>query len=227
MFILKLIFILFLVALLIFIGITLYNKFKNPENSIIESMPFLDEFGHMGDHKTSPRTDDETNHLKNTAINDNFETTNSDEKAISTDGVEKASEKANIVKEKVTVVDTIKKPKKVETIQPAAKIDSVASTISTETISKKLKKESPKAKPTSKNKKPTKKGDNIKKVNGIGPVFEKKLNAIGVNSFEHIANWSDEDMAKIDEDLNLAGRPQREEWIAKAKVLLAAKSADV
>lgn len=68
------------------------------------------------------------------------------------------------------------------------------------------------------------KGDNIKKINGIGPVFEKKLNSIGVNKFEHIAAWSDEDITRIDEQLELSGRPQREEWVRKATILAAEKN---
>ncbi len=68
------------------------------------------------------------------------------------------------------------------------------------------------------------KGDNIKKVNGIGPVFEKKLNSIGINSFEQIASWTNADVERIDNELELSGRPQREEWVSKAKILAAAKN---
>lgn len=82
----------------------------------------------------------------------------------------------------------------------------------------------PKAKPT-KSKAKKIKGDNIKKINGIGPVFEKKLNSIGVDKFEHIAAWSDADAIRIDEQLELSGRPQREDWIAKAKIFAAEKNA--
>lgn len=69
-----------------------------------------------------------------------------------------------------------------------------------------------------------KRNDNIKKINGIGPVFEKKLNKAGINSFAHIANWSDADVEHFDQELNLGGRPQREEWVAKAKILAAAQT---
>lgn len=80
----------------------------------------------------------------------------------------------------------------------------------------------PKAKAVKSKAKKTK-GDNIKKINGIGPVFEKKLNSIGINKFEHIAAWSDADAIRIDEQLELSGRPQREDWIAKAKIFAAEK----
>lgn len=83
-----------------------------------------------------------------------------------------------------------------------------------------------KAKVTKPKVKPKKaKGDNIKKINGIGPVFEKKLNSIGINKFEHIAAWTNADAERIDEQLELSGRPQREDWIAKAKILAAEKNA--
>lgn len=89
-------------------------------------------------------------------------------------------------------------------------------------VSKKSTTKKPAAKKTPN--KTKKKGDNIKKINGIGPVFEKKLNSIGIHKFEHIAAWSDADVERIDNELELSGRPQREEWVAKAKILAAENS---
>jgi large subunit ribosomal protein L21 len=64
---------------------------------------------------------------------------------------------------------------------------------------------------------------NLSLISGIGPTIEKKLRAAGITSWNDIAGWSDEDLAKWDKDLNLRGRAKREEWIEQAKELLAGK----
>ena len=50
-------------------------------------------------------------------------------------------------------------------------------------------------------------------------MLEKKLNALGVTRFDQIANFSDEDIAKIDDALNFKGRILRDDWIGQAKTL--------
>ena len=47
--------------------------------------------------------------------------------------------------------------------------------------------------------------DDLKKITGVGPVLEKKLNALGITRFDQIANLSDEDIAKVDDALNSQG----------------------
>jgi large subunit ribosomal protein L21 len=64
---------------------------------------------------------------------------------------------------------------------------------------------------------------NLSLISGIGPTIEKKLRAAGITSWNDIAGWSDEDLAKWDKDLNLRGRAKREEWVEQAKELLAGK----
>jgi small subunit ribosomal protein S2 len=61
--------------------------------------------------------------------------------------------------------------------------------------------------------------DDLKKISGVGPVLEKKLNALGVTQFEQIANLSDEDIEKIDTALNFKGRISRDDWVGQAKAL--------
>ena len=125
-------------------------------------------------------------------------------------------------------------PLKVATSEPKIsnnKTETPKSSVPPAPKPKNVAKKQPKAKATPSKTKTTKakatkrRGDNIKKINGIGPVFEKKLNSIGVNKFEHIAAWSHADADRIDEQLDLSGRPQREDWIAKAKILAAEKNA--
>lgn len=61
--------------------------------------------------------------------------------------------------------------------------------------------------------------DDLKKIPGIGPVLERKLNELGVTRFSQIAAFSNEDIAKVDERLNFKGRIERDDWIGKAKEL--------
>ncbi|MFT7388015.1 MAG: large subunit ribosomal protein L21 [Candidatus Endobugula sp.] len=62
-------------------------------------------------------------------------------------------------------------------------------------------------------------GDDLSKLTGVGPVLVKKLVEAGVTRFAQIAAWSVEDIALIDEKLNLKGRVERDDWIAQAKEL--------
>ena len=62
-------------------------------------------------------------------------------------------------------------------------------------------------------------GDDLKKLSGVGPALEKKLLAAGVTTFAQIANWTEEDIAAMDEQLSFKGRIQREGWVEQAKEL--------
>jgi len=62
--------------------------------------------------------------------------------------------------------------------------------------------------------------DDLKKIPGIGPVLEGKLNALGVTRFSQIAAFSDEDIAKVDDRLDFKGRIQRDDWVGQAKALI-------
>ena len=62
-------------------------------------------------------------------------------------------------------------------------------------------------------------GDKLTDINGIGPVIEGKLQALGIISFAQIAELSAERIAEIDEQLNFKGRIDREEWVAQASKL--------
>ncbi len=66
---------------------------------------------------------------------------------------------------------------------------------------------------------PAGEANDLKKISGVGPVLEKKLNALGITRFDQVANFSDEDIAKIDEALNFKGRIMRDDWIGQAKTL--------
>ncbi|PCH82122.1 MAG: 50S ribosomal protein L21 [Hyphomicrobiales bacterium] len=70
---------------------------------------------------------------------------------------------------------------------------------------------------------PTGDADDLKKISGVGPVLEKKLNALGITSFDQIAAFTAEDIAKVDEELNFKGRIERDGWLDQAKEFAAAK----
>ncbi len=65
--------------------------------------------------------------------------------------------------------------------------------------------------------------DDLTKLSGVGPALEKKLHEGGVSSFAQIAAWSEDDIAKFDEELNFKGRIAREGWVAQAQALQAEK----
>lgn len=62
-------------------------------------------------------------------------------------------------------------------------------------------------------------GDNLKKITGIGPALEKKLNAAGITTFAQIAALSADDIAKLEEELSLAGRFAKDGWVEQAAEL--------
>jgi small subunit ribosomal protein S2 len=63
--------------------------------------------------------------------------------------------------------------------------------------------------------------DDLAKLPGIGPQIVKKLNDAGIYHYWQIAAMTPEDSAKIDRDLKLAGRIERDGWINLARSLVA------
>ena len=74
--------------------------------------------------------------------------------------------------------------------------------------------------------KPKGEPDDLKLIAGLTPELEKKLNKIGLIKFEQIANLSDDEIAKLDEELKLGGAVERDDWTAKAVALMAETTAD-
>jgi small subunit ribosomal protein S2 len=61
--------------------------------------------------------------------------------------------------------------------------------------------------------------DDLKKIGGVGPVLEQKLNDLGIYHYWQVAALTPEDVARIDEELNSKGRIERDSWIEQAKAL--------
>ncbi|MCB1541805.1 MAG: 30S ribosomal protein S2, partial [Rhodoblastus sp.] len=64
--------------------------------------------------------------------------------------------------------------------------------------------------------------DDLAKLHGVGPQLVKKLNDGGIFHFWQIAAMKPEDAAKVDADLKLNGRIERDGWISQARGFLAA-----
>jgi large subunit ribosomal protein L21 len=65
--------------------------------------------------------------------------------------------------------------------------------------------------------------DDVTIIGGVGPALAKKLAGAGVTSLTQIAAMDEAAMAKLDDELKLGGRTEREEWVEQAKELLAGK----
>ena len=64
--------------------------------------------------------------------------------------------------------------------------------------------------------------DDLKRIKGIGPAFERKLRTLGVNSYADVVGWTDADIECISEALAiLPQRIARDGWIESARELLA------
>jgi large subunit ribosomal protein L15 len=62
--------------------------------------------------------------------------------------------------------------------------------------------------------------DDLKKIKGIGPKFEKDLNGKGVYYFRQIAAWKAADVEMVDALIDsFPGRIERDEWVKQAKAL--------
>lgn len=59
--------------------------------------------------------------------------------------------------------------------------------------------------------------DDLKKISGVGPVLEKKLNALGITQFAQVAAFTADDVARVDDALSFKGRIDRDDWIGQAK----------
>jgi small subunit ribosomal protein S2 len=63
--------------------------------------------------------------------------------------------------------------------------------------------------------------DDLAKLPGVGPQIVKKLNDAGIFHYWQVAAMTPEDAAKIDHDLKLGGRIERDGWINQARGLIA------
>ncbi|MEW6437046.1 MAG: 30S ribosomal protein S2 [Pseudomonadota bacterium] len=65
--------------------------------------------------------------------------------------------------------------------------------------------------------------DDLAKLHGVGPQVVKKLNDAGVFHYWQIAALTSDEAKKLDQDLKLSGRIERDGWSDQAKTLMAAE----
>lgn len=66
------------------------------------------------------------------------------------------------------------------------------------------------------------KADDLKQIKGIGPKLEILCNSLGFYHFDQIANWTEAEVAWVDENLEgFKGRVTRDTWVEQAKILAA------
>lgn len=68
--------------------------------------------------------------------------------------------------------------------------------------------------------------DNLKRVKGIGPKNEEKLNELGIYHFAQIAKWSQQEANWLGTFMAFPGRIEREDWINQAKSLAAGEETE-
>ena len=63
--------------------------------------------------------------------------------------------------------------------------------------------------------------DDLKVVNGIGPVMEKTLNGFGIQTWEQLAAFSKADVTKVNDAIDsFPGRIERDNWVSQAADLM-------
>jgi large subunit ribosomal protein L21 len=62
--------------------------------------------------------------------------------------------------------------------------------------------------------------DDLTQLKGVGPVIAKKLAGLGITGLQQVAEFTPEDVERVDAELNFKGRIDREDWIGQAKELL-------
>jgi large subunit ribosomal protein L19 len=61
----------------------------------------------------------------------------------------------------------------------------------------------------------------LTRIRGVSAELAQRLASLGVIAYEQVANFSDEDIANVDEALALEGRIERDDWVGQAQALVA------
>jgi predicted flap endonuclease-1-like 5' DNA nuclease len=61
--------------------------------------------------------------------------------------------------------------------------------------------------------------DDLKRIRGVGVLIEKKLNSMGIATYDQIANWTGSDIDRVSQVLDFKGRIERENWVEQARIL--------
>jgi large subunit ribosomal protein L19 len=66
-------------------------------------------------------------------------------------------------------------------------------------------------------KRPKGEPDDLARIKGLDAALAARLHGLGVIKFDQIANFSDDDIANVDEALALDGRIEKEDWVRQAQ----------
>jgi len=61
--------------------------------------------------------------------------------------------------------------------------------------------------------------DDLKAITGVGPKLEMVLNGYGIWTYRQIAEWTDAEIAWMDDTLGFRGRIRRDDWVGQAAAL--------
>jgi len=62
--------------------------------------------------------------------------------------------------------------------------------------------------------------DDLKKITGVGPLIENKLNSLGIYKFDQISRFSDEDIKNVTDLIKFfPGRILRDDWRGQSNIL--------
>jgi large subunit ribosomal protein L19 len=70
-------------------------------------------------------------------------------------------------------------------------------------------------------KRPKGEPQDLTRIKGVSAELAQRLASLGVIAYEQVANFSDEDIANVDEALVLEGRIERDDWVGQAQALVA------
>jgi predicted flap endonuclease-1-like 5' DNA nuclease len=59
--------------------------------------------------------------------------------------------------------------------------------------------------------------DNLKRIRGIGPALERKLNALGCHTFADIVAWEPAEIERIAQVVRASPKRIRSEWVKQAR----------
>ena len=62
-------------------------------------------------------------------------------------------------------------------------------------------------------------GDDLKAIAGIGPKLERVLNGLGISTYAQVASLTGAEIERLDAELGIAGRIERDGWIDQARRL--------
>ena len=62
--------------------------------------------------------------------------------------------------------------------------------------------------------------ENLTQMDGIGPAYQKKLNALGIFTFQQFSKLDEKSIQMLEKLTNWKGRVSRDNWIDQAKEIL-------